>query len=72
MTAMQKRLTIGKILLILGGALVILCGISLLYSYFFSNWRIGSAPFSTIALVRSVEFIVPGVILIIVSVFLRK
>ena len=72
MTAMQKKLTIGKTLLILGGALVILCGISLLYSYFFSNWRIGSAPFSTIALVRSVEFMVPGVILIIVSVFLRK
>lgn len=72
MTAMQKRLPIGKILLILGGALIILCGISLLYSYFFSNWRMGSAPFSTIALVRATEFMVPGVILIIVSVFLKK
>lgn len=68
----MNKLTIGKTLLTLGGALVILCGISLLYSYFFSNWRMGSAPFSTIALVRSVEFMVPGVILIIVSVFLRK
>lgn len=68
----MSKLTIGKILFILGGALIILCGISLLYSYFFSNWRIGSAPFSTIALVRAAEFLVPGVILIIVSVFLRK
>ena len=68
----MSKLTIGKILFILGGALIILCGISLLYSYFFSNWRIGSAPFSTIALVRAAEFLVPGVILIIVSVFFRK
>ena len=68
----MSKLTIRKILLILGGALIILCGISLLYSYFFSNWRMGSAPFSTIALVRATEFLVPGVILIIVSVFFRK
>lgn len=72
MTAMQKRPTIEKKLLILGDALVILYGISLLYSYFFSNWRMGSAPFSTIALVRAAEFLVPGMILVIVSVFLRK
>ena len=68
----MSKLTIRKILLTLGGALIILCGISLLYSYFFSNWRMGSAPFSTIALVRATEFLLPGVILIIVSVFLRK
>ena len=68
----MSKLTIRKILLILGGALIILCGISLLYSYFFSNWRMGSAPFSTIALVRATEFLLPGVILIIVSVFFRK
>ncbi|MEI3503519.1 MAG: hypothetical protein V8Q42_07660 [Anaerovoracaceae bacterium] len=68
----MSKLTIRKILLILGGALIILCGISLLYSYFFSNWRMGSAPFSTIVLVRAAEFLLPGVILIIVSVFIRK